>query len=154
MLKYSKTSPTWVPKKFTQHHQETTSECEGEPFLNEILTCDDTFVQNGEPDSKGQGVKWKHTSSPVRKKFKTRASARKVMLAIIWMPQLYFGDYLEDQRTGCSADDSHILMSKVKPAMRGKGRQCQTKDVIILHNNARPHTAQLIQESTGTKKKQ
>lgn len=157
-LKYSKTSARWVPKKLTQQHKETRLkvctdlkaryEREGDSFLNKILTCDETWVHHFEPETKRQSMEWKHTSSPVRKKFRTQASAGKVMLTVFWDARgVVFCDYLEDQRTVNSAYYSDMLMNKVKPAMREKRRGSQRKGVILLHDNARPHTAKLTHET-------
>lgn len=157
-LKYRKTSARWVPKELSQQHKDTRLrvctelkeryEREGELFLNKILTCDETWVHHFEPESKRQSMEWKHTSSPVKKKFKTQASAGKVMLTVFWDAQgAVLCDYLEEQRTINSQYYSDMLMNKVKPAMREKRRGSQRQGVILLHDNARPHTAQLTQET-------
>lgn len=157
-LKYRKTCARWVPKELTRLHKETRLrvctelleryESEGEHFLNKILTCDETWVHYYEPESKRQSTEWKHTSSPVRKKFKTQASAGKVMLTVFWDAEgPVFCDYLEEQRTINSQYYSDMLLNKVKPAMREKRRGSQRRGVILQQDNARPHTAQITRET-------
>jgi len=49
-----------------------------------LVTGDESWVYHYEPESKRQSMQWKHPSSPANKKFKTQASAGKVMLTIFW----------------------------------------------------------------------
>jgi len=58
--------------------------CEGDAFLHQIVTGDESWVYHYELESKGQSMQWKHPSSLANKKFKTQASAGKVMLTIFW----------------------------------------------------------------------
>lgn len=90
-LKYRKTCARWVAKELTRLHKETRLrvstelkeryEREGEHFLNKILTCNETWVHYYEPESKIQkhGVEARQLTC---KKFKTQASAGKVMLTV------------------------------------------------------------------------
>jgi hypothetical protein len=57
---------------------------EGDAFLHRIVTGDKSWVCHYEPGSKRQSMQWKHPSSLANKKFKTQASAGKVMLTIFW----------------------------------------------------------------------
>lgn len=156
-LQYKKTCARWVPRQLTDAHKETRLQIcrqlkaraltEKESFFERIVTCDETWIHHFEPESKRQSLEWKHTSSPSRKKFKTQPSAGKVMLTVFWDSQgPIVCDYLEDQRTINSQYYSDMLENKVKPAIRTKRRGLLTKGVILLQDNARPHTAQLTQE--------
>jgi len=59
---------------------------EGDNFLNRIITGDETWIHY-EPETKRQDIQWKHTSSPISKKFKSQPSARKLMLTVFWDSQ-------------------------------------------------------------------
>ncbi|GFQ98570.1 histone-lysine N-methyltransferase SETMAR [Trichonephila clavata] len=48
---------------------------DGNDFLFQIVTGDETWVHHFTPESKAASMEWKHPSSPVRKKFKTTPSA-------------------------------------------------------------------------------
>ena len=50
-------------------------------------------------------------------------------------------DYLEKGRTINSARYSDLLANNLKPAVRTKRRGLLSKKVLLLHDNARPHTA-------------
>jgi len=52
------------------------------PSLDRIITRDETWVHHYEPECKRQIMKWKHSQSPSRKKFKSQPSARKLMLTV------------------------------------------------------------------------
>jgi len=76
------------------------------------------------------------------KKFKTQASAGKVTLTIFWDgsgPLLVH--FQEKGQTVTSARYSDMLVNEVKPAIRSKPRGILSKRVLLLHDNARPHTA-------------
>lgn len=151
-LKYRKTCARWVPKLLTDNHKNVRLNIcqelkrryqeEGEAFLERIVTCDETWIHHFEPESKRQSMEWKHVSSPVRKKFKTQPKAGKVMLTIFWdFKGPIFCDYLETQRTVNGEYYREELEVKVKPAILSKRRGLQTKGVLFLQDNARPHKA-------------
>ena len=54
-------------------------ERQGDAFLNNIITVDDTWVYYYEPESKTQSSIWKHPSSPPPKKARVTKSAMKKM---------------------------------------------------------------------------
>ena len=117
-------------------------------FLKRILTCDETWIHYFEPESKRQSMEWKHPSLPAKKKFKPQPSAGKVMLTIFWSSQgPIFCNYLQDHRTINSQYYSDMIANKVKPALKKKCPGWQSKGVILLHDNARPHTAKLTLET-------
>jgi len=95
--KLSKGCSMWVPKEVTE---EGKRKClvicsrhlaryreEGDNFLQQIVTGDETWIHHYEPESKRQSMQWKHPSSPVAKKFKIQPSAEKLMLTVFWDSQ-------------------------------------------------------------------
>jgi len=63
------------------------------------------------------------------------------MLTVFWDFQgPIYCDFLEGQRTINSQYYSDILENKIRPAIRTKRRGLLTEGVILLHDNARPHT--------------
>ena len=85
---------------------------------------------------------WKHSKSPVRKKFRTAPSVHKVMLTAFWdcrRPVVL--DFMPRGFT-INADRYCSTLSLLRAAIRKKRRRILDVDnVIILHDNARPHVA-------------
>jgi len=96
-LKFSKVCSRWVPKELTEEcKRKRLDVCsrhlaryceEGDNFLQQIVTGDETWIHHYEPKSKEQSMQWKHPSSPTAKKFKMQPSAGKLMLTIFWDSQ-------------------------------------------------------------------
>jgi hypothetical protein len=77
-----------------------------------------------------------------QQKFKTQASAGKVMLTIfldVNGPILVH--FQEKGQTVTSARYSDMLVNELKPVIRSKRRGLLSKRVLLLHDNARPHMA-------------
>ncbi len=53
-------------------------------FFDNVITADETWVHYDTPETKRQSMKWKHTESPVAKKFKETISAKKTMASVFW----------------------------------------------------------------------
>jgi len=60
---------------------------EGDNFLQQTVTGDETWIHHYEPQSKRQSLQWKHPSSPVAKEFKMQPSAGKLMVTVFWDSQ-------------------------------------------------------------------
>jgi hypothetical protein len=87
-------------------------------------------------------MQWKHPSSPASKKFKTQASAGKVMPAIFWdVNGPILVHFQEKGQTVISAQYSDMLVNELKPSIRLKHQGLISKKVLLLHNNSRHHTA-------------
>ncbi|XP_067939439.1 histone-lysine N-methyltransferase SETMAR-like [Watersipora subatra] len=79
-LGYTKVCCKWVPKVLSDANKAKRLEMssinldrvkkEGDSILNRCVTCDETWVAHYVPESKQQSLRWKHTSSPVTKKFR------------------------------------------------------------------------------------
>jgi len=64
------------------------------------------------------------------------------MLTVFWDSKgPVLEDYLEKGRTINSARYSDLLANNLKPAVCTKRRGLLSKKVLLLHDNARPHTA-------------
>jgi len=114
---------------------------EGDAFLHRIVTGDESCVCHYGPESKRQSMQWKHPSSLANKKFKTQASAGKVMLTIFWdVNGPILVHFQEKGQTVTSARYSDMLVNELKPAIRSKYRGLFSKS-LLLHDNARPHNA-------------
>ena len=110
--------------------------------LDRIITGDETWVHHYEPESKRQSMEWKHPQSPCKKKFKTEPSARKLMLTVFWDSQGPVLEHYQERGTTInSARYSEMLTDRLKPAIRSKRRGLLSKSVVLLYDNARPHTA-------------
>jgi hypothetical protein len=84
----------------------------------------------------------KHPLSLANKKFKTLASAGKVMLTIFWdVNGPILVHFQENGQTVTSARYSDMLVSELKPTIRPKCRGLLSKRVVLLHDNASLHTA-------------
>jgi len=152
-LGFRKVCARWVPKEFTEEQKNNrVAICQrlldryankGEAFLTRIVTGDETWVHHFAPESKRQTMEWKHPGSPVKKKFKSQPSAGKVMLTIFWDSQGVIQEHsLERGTTVNSVRYSEMLSTELKPAIRTtKCRGLLSSGVLLLHDNARPHTA-------------
>ena len=89
-------------------------------------------------------MQWKHTSSRSSKKFKFEPSAGKGLLTVFWDSQRHILEhYMEKGITVTSVNYSNMLRNELRPAIRSKRRGSLTQGVLLLHDNARAHTAQL-----------
>jgi histone-lysine N-methyltransferase SETMAR len=97
ILGFHKVAARWEPKHLTEEHKRNRQHIcssllerysrEGDNFLNRIITGDETWVHHYEPETKWQSMRWKHTSSPSSKKFKSQSSAGKPLLMVFWDSQ-------------------------------------------------------------------
>ena len=93
-LQFHKLYSRLVPRLLTEEHQMKRMTCaldfldryhkEGDQFLENIVTGDETWVSHMTPQSKRQSMEWHHTTSPVKVKAKKTMSTRKVKATMIW----------------------------------------------------------------------
>jgi len=153
-LGYRKVCACWVPRLLTEDHKgqrkATTSELlqryqhEGNDFLLCIVTGDESWFHHFEPQTKRQSMKWHHLHSPSKKKAKTVPSAVKVMGTVFWDAEgLILAEFLEPGQTITAARYVQTL-HKLRRALCDK---CPGRNIIILHDNGRPHAARLTSEA-------
>ncbi|GFR70867.1 histone-lysine N-methyltransferase SETMAR [Elysia marginata] len=111
---------------------------DGEDFLRQIVTGDESWVHHYDPESKQQSKEYRNKTSPSLKKLKVFSSARKVLLTIFWDSEgVVHTEFLEQGNTVNSTKYVNTL-EKLKARLR----QVRSETVsIIHHDNARPHTS-------------
>ena len=111
---------------------------EGDVFLSRIVTT----VRPGsfnEPESKRRSMEY--VSSPVKKKFKSQKSLRKVMLTVFWDRNGPITISFLERGNTVNSENYCELLTQVKKDIKNKRRGLQSRGVILLKDNARPHTA-------------
>jgi len=150
-LGFHKVCSRWVPRQLTPQHKSQRMglslqhlqryQDEGDDMLSRIVTGDESWVHHYEPETKRASMQWKHPSSPAHKKFKVTPSAGKVMLTVFWDCQgVLLTEFQQRGHTVTSASYCTIL-TKLRAAIRRKRPGLLTKGVLLLHDNARPHSA-------------
>lgn len=155
-LNYRKLCSRWVPKMLTDVHKtirlasalnflERYSD-EGDGFLSQIVTGDETWVAHVTPESKQQSMEWRHSTSPKKVKFKQTISARKIMCTVFWdMHGLLLVDFLPRGRT-INSETYCETLTKLRRAIQNKRRGMLSKGIVLLHDNARPHVSHRTQD--------
>jgi len=127
-LGYRKVCSRWVPRQLSDDHERAQQMIcqehmnrdahEGDAFLHQIVTGDESWVYHYKPESKRQLIQWKHSSSLASKEVKTWASAGKVMLTIFWdVSDPILVHFQEKGQTVNSARYSDMLVNRSKPAI-------------------------------------
>ncbi|GFX22070.1 mariner Mos1 transposase [Trichonephila clavipes] len=81
-------------------------------------------------------MEWRHTNSPVRVKAKRSISTRKVMATVFWDRHGVLLVEFMQQGTTINAASYCATLIKLRRAIQNKRR-----GVLLLHDNARPHSA-------------
>jgi hypothetical protein len=123
-----------ICEELLKHYRE-----EGDQFLLNNFTGDESQIHHFDSEEKQMSMQYRHTSSPHPNKFKTVPSAGKILLTVFWDSQrVYMTEFLEARNTVNSARYN----GKIKNLRR---RVCRvrrsTSPILMLHDNARPHTA-------------
>lgn len=150
-LGYSKVCAKWVPRQLTddmkrQRVEASTELLElhdqgGPSFLKRIVTGDETWVHHYEPESKRRSMEWRHSDSPRKKKFKSQASAGKVMATVFWDQEgVILVDFMP-KGTTINSEAYILTLTKLKIRLRRCRPHLSESNVLLQHDNARPHTS-------------
>jgi histone-lysine N-methyltransferase SETMAR len=91
-----------------------------------------------------------HTLLPIRKKFKQTNSTRKSMCTLFWDRKGVLLVEFLPQGSTISAGVYCDTLKKVRRAIQNKRRDMLSRVVVMLHDNARPHTAAATQDLITT----
>ena len=158
-LGYTKVCARWVPRQLTDQLKQSRldickqmmqrCESEGDEFMNSIVTGDESWAHHYEPETKRQSMQWRHLGSPSPKKFKCVPSAGKVMVTVFWDAHgVLLVDFLPKGETINSSRYQDTL-TKLARAIRRK--RSNRHNVVLHHDNARPHTANATTEAISAK---
>lgn len=150
-LHMTKVAARWVPRLLTPVQKDMQKQaaakmlklCESDPddFFERLITMDECWVHNYDPETKLQNKQWKHGNSPAPKKAKVVPSSGKVMLSIFWNCRgALLTDYASKGQT-ITAKYYCELLTKLRVAIKEKRRGKLTKGVHLHHDNAPAHSA-------------
>ncbi|PNF13955.1 hypothetical protein B7P43_G08670 [Cryptotermes secundus] len=116
-------------------------------LIGRIITLDETWAQSYEPHLKQQSNKWKHPGSPRPKKVCPTQSNVKAMFIVTYDTDGVILHHTVPQRqTVNSAYYCKFLHNYLRPVLRRKRRHLLATNPIILHDNARAHTADAVKD--------
>ncbi|KAJ4445317.1 hypothetical protein ANN_07122 [Periplaneta americana] len=156
-LGYHKIYAPWVPRQLSDQHktQRMASaltflmryHTDGDAFLDQIVTGDETWVSYNTPETKRQSRQWHHPSSPKKpRKFKQTLSTQKVMATVFWDRKGDLLLYFMPKGTTINANRYCETLRKLQRAIQNKRRGMLSRGVVLLHDNARLHTAASTRE--------
>ncbi|GFU65797.1 uncharacterized protein TNCV_5059311 [Trichonephila clavipes] len=109
-----------------------------------IVTGDKTWISHFSPETKQQSMHWRYSGSPVRMKFKHMLLVRKGMCTVFWdRKDILLIDFLPRGET-VNVDRYCETLQKLRHAIQNKRRGLLNAGVVLLRENARPHTARCI----------
>ncbi|RUS78555.1 hypothetical protein EGW08_013698 [Elysia chlorotica] len=92
-LNLNKVSARWVPRLLTADQKKESADCckhllrleaNDDLLFQKIVTMDETWIYQFDPEPKNASMQWKRPSSPPPKKAKVTQSSGKVMLSCFW----------------------------------------------------------------------
>jgi histone-lysine N-methyltransferase SETMAR len=154
-LGLSKVCARWVPRFLTPIHRSDRVDISRENldriradtnnFYSRCVTGDETWLYHFDPESKQESMQWKHAQSPTPTKFRTQASAGKVMATIFWDAQgVIHMDYLPHKTTITGQYYADLLL-RLRHSIKEKRRGMLSRGVLLLHDNAPVHAAKIAQ---------
>jgi histone-lysine N-methyltransferase SETMAR len=159
-INLSKLCARWVPRLLTPLQKEARviiakkniSLIDKDPhFLERIVTVDETWVHHYDPESKEQSKQWLPHGSNPPVKAKVVPSLGKVMATVFWDASgILLVDYLEARATINAEYYANLLQNDLHNALRRKRPGKLSKIPLLLHDNARPHTAKRTMETIET----
>ncbi|UYV76704.1 hypothetical protein LAZ67_14001830 [Cordylochernes scorpioides] len=94
---------------------------EGDHFLGQIVTGDESWCYHYDPSTKHASMEWKRGDSPRPKKIRSQRSAGKVLLTIFWdVDGPICVDFFSSRQRMNSDLYCDILVNKLKPGIRNK----------------------------------
>jgi len=150
-LHMHKVSARWIPKLLTSFQKRERVECSRmnlemcqeheSKFFKRLITQDETWVYNYDPETKAQSMQWKHLDSPPPKKARVQPSAGKVMLTVFWNQDgVLMTDFVAKGTTITGAYYASLLR-KLREGIKIKRRGKISKGIIVdvgVHHSILP----------------
>jgi histone-lysine N-methyltransferase SETMAR len=152
-LGYNKVCARWVPRMLTadmkrvrlQTSRDNLDLYRADPakFHRRYVTMDETWAHHFDPETKQQGMQWKHPTSPPLVKFRRTASAGKVMASVFWDSEgVLMIDYLQKGKTVTGVYYAELIR-KLREEIKKKRRGKLAQRVLLHHDNAPAHTSHI-----------
>jgi len=115
--------------------------CFNDNFLEQITTRDEIWAHQYYPETKAQFMAWKYPVSPAIKKFKTSTRSGKPKVTVFWHMRGVLLLHFPPPNETVNSAAYQATLKKLKRAVQRKRPQMSDKRVLLLHDNALPHTA-------------
>jgi len=106
-----------------------------------FITGDEIWVHQYYPEAQAQSMAWKHPRSPTIKKFKTSTSSGKLMATVFWDMHVVLLLHFSAPNETVNSAAYQATLKKLKRTVQRKRPLMSDKMVLLLHDNAQPHTA-------------
>ena len=104
------------------------------------MTGDETWIHHLEPESKRASIEWRHPTSSYSKRFKFQQYAGKVMVTVFWNSVgVILVDFMSKGAT-INSDVYINILKKLKARIQRVRPALEMSQVLLQHDNARPHT--------------
>ena len=115
--------------------------------MSQIVTGDETWAHHYQSEMKRQSMEWHHPQSPRERKFKTTPSTKKVMITVFWdIDGVILADVMA-RGQAINLDTYIKTLQKLKQCYRQVQPNRNPGDILIQHDNARPHTSLRTQQA-------
>ena len=152
----SKLLVQWVPKALHPNQLNLRSglstvillkiEADEDCFFDRIITKDETWVYQYDPETKQQSKQWlpRGSSGPI--KFKSERSVKKVMATVFWdSEEVVLVDFLESKKTVTGTYYVEVLR-KLRAKLAEKRPGKLHRGIFFHHNNAPVHSSQIVRD--------
>ena len=157
ILDYSKLAVRWIPHEISEvqqwYHYAVAQtmldryQQEGDDFLGQIAVMDETWARSYEQNLKRQSNGLTHAGSPRPKRVSPTQCTVKVMFIVACdIDGIILLHAVPPRQTINAAYYCTFLQRYFRPAVRRKRRHLVVQNPIILHDNARTHTAATIMD--------
>jgi len=140
-----------VPKVFTPEQKEHRENCcvgtpeniENDPdFFQNVITCDETWIFQHDPESKRQSMHWKSPQSPRKKKARMSKSKFKAMMIVFFRyPEVIYIDWVPEGQTVNQVYYKNVLTILRERVHRRRPDMWKNASWILHHDNAPAHNA-------------
>jgi histone-lysine N-methyltransferase SETMAR len=143
----------WIPKILTLVQRADRVECckellsrsggNSQPFLDGIVTGDESWIHHHDPLSKAESKEWRKPGEKPPTRPREQRSAGKILLSLFWDREgVLLMDYLPTGRT-INGEYYATLIGRLRSAIKEKRRGKLSRGVSLLQDNAPAHTSKL-----------
>ena len=106
-----------------------------ENFFSRIITGDETWVHQHNPETKQESMQWEHKGSPTPKKFRVQESAGKIMATVYWDSESFLLLGLMPHKTTITGEPT-LPQWWLYARISNRNAVESFRRVLLLHDNA------------------